>query len=356
MNSLPSLSPSFDCFYLCALCSLSFSFDVDSTYYVHSTIHTPNSFNDMFPSASEYTWFTFLPITTANEFSAESTVNNTLTSPFPLQLATLPPSTSYPTILDGGEGHVNEPLISTFPMQPSMLPATSSFRIQPQPSTQPPTTSYCTVFHVGEGRLNDPLISMFSLQPSTLPATTSFPTQPKTMACIQLPLLSSFPVVSFFSSLSTIPPPHDGLNSTTSFISFDSSQPPPAPRVSTHMHHPLSSLTPLAQQCYREPNEVLNFGHMDIVCSLCLALHWLDEHNNNSTSSPTFGQCCHLGKALLHPLPDPPVPFCDLFTGDSPQSNDFHLHIRQYNCALAFTSFWANEQLINMHGGGPWVF
>jgi hypothetical protein len=95
---------------------------------------------------------------------------------------------------------------------------------------------------------------------------------------------------------------------------------------------------------------------MDVVCCLCLALHWLDECNNDSISRPTFGLCCHSGKVLLDRLPDPPLPLHNLFTQNSPWSNNFRLHIRQYNAALAFTSFSANEQLINTRGGRPWVF
>jgi hypothetical protein len=244
----------------------------------------------MFPTPSQYTSITFLPITTPNNFS-------------------------HPMFRGGGGRHVIDPLTCTFPLQR------------------------------GDGLQNVPP-----------PATSSFHIQLETIPRIQLPLMSSFPVPSNSSSPSTVPPPEHSLYSSISFISFDSTLPPAAPCAATHVLPPPSSLAPLGRHCYSEPNEVLTFSCMDFVCSVCLALHWLDECNNDSTSSPTFGRCCHHGKVLLHPLPDPPLPLCDLFTADCPRSTDFHHHIRQYNCTFAFTSFRANEQLINVCGGGPWVF
>jgi Helitron helicase-like domain at N-terminus len=115
-------------------------------------------------------------------------------------------------------------------------------------------------------------------------------------------------------------------------------------------------IQPLARRSYTEPNDVISFGRMDKLCPRCLAKHWVNERTKRKKSSPTYGPCCHTGKVHLDFLPDPPHALRDLYTGDSPQSKDFRLHIRQYNCALAFASFMANEKDVNSRGRGPWVY
>jgi hypothetical protein len=92
-------------------------------------------------------------------------------------------------------------------------------------------------------------------------------------------------------------------------------------------------------------------------CTHCAAFHWLDERLKRSAkSSPMFSLCCHNGKVSLERLPDPPEELYKLFTEDSTQAKEFRESIRQYNCALAFTSFGAKEQDVNSGGGGPWVW
>jgi hypothetical protein len=55
-------------------------------------------------------------------------------------------------------------------------------------------------------------------------------------------------------------------------------------------------------------------------------------------------------------LPDPPQDLQLLLTAPSPQAKEFREKIRQYNSALAFTSFTAREKNNNSGGRGPWIW
>jgi hypothetical protein len=95
---------------------------------------------------------------------------------------------------------------------------------------------------------------------------------------------------------------------------------------------------------------------MDVVCEHCRALHWSFERLKESTEQePKFSRCCHNGKVSLTKLPVPPEELLELLTGDSTDSRRFREQIRQYNCALAFTSFVAKETIPSA-GGGPWIW
>jgi len=83
----------------------------------------------------------------------------------------------------------------------------------------------------------------------------------------------------------------------------------------------------------------------------------LDERLKDSPiSSPHFCQCCHHGKVRLDSLLDPPEELRSLLTSQSTKANEFRERIRQYNSALALTSFTAKETNDNIAGGGPWVW
>jgi hypothetical protein len=123
-----------------------------------------------------------------------------------------------------------------------------------------------------------------------------------------------------------------------------------------HVSLASSTILPLARQRFLEPNNVISLGCMDKVCLHCLAKHWANKCTTQKKSTPSYCSCCHHGKVLLNLLPDPPPALRLLFTGDSPQCKNFWLHIRQYNCALSFVSFSANEMDLNSGSGGPWVF
>lgn len=96
---------------------------------------------------------------------------------------------------------------------------------------------------------------------------------------------------------------------------------------------------------------------MNVTCNLCSAFHWAAERiKHSSLSSPQFSRCCHHGKVFLDPLPVPPEELQTLFTAQSTQAKEFRVKIRQYNSALAFTSFTTNKKDVNSGGGGPWVW
>ena len=114
---------------------------------------------------------------------------------------------------------------------------------------------------------------------------------------------------------------------------------------------------PHGRRPYVEPIEELAFGYMNARCRHCHALHWLAERlKRSSLSSPQFSLCCHNGKVLLPSLPHPPQQLHRLFVDDTTDAKQFREKIRQYNCALAFTSFTAKELDVNSRGGGPWVW
>ena len=115
-----------------------------------------------------------------------------------------------------------------------------------------------------------------------------------------------------------------------------------------------SSSIPLARQLYSEPFQAVSFGEMNIVCSFCKALHWAYERVKGSAeSTPRFSHCCHGGKIQLEQLPHPPPELERLFNGSSSQSSPFKKRIRQYNAALAFTSFVTEETHEQPQGRGP---
>ncbi|TFY55103.1 hypothetical protein EVG20_g9444 [Dentipellis fragilis] len=113
---------------------------------------------------------------------------------------------------------------------------------------------------------------------------------------------------------------------------------------------------PAGRRPYVEPVIPFSLGSMDAQCLHCGAFHWLEERVGGNRTRPEFGRCCFHGIVRLEPIPDPPPRLRALLIGDDEQSREFRLHIRQYNCALAFTSFSANEQNINTGGGGPWIW
>jgi len=88
----------------------------------------------------------------------------------------------------------------------------------------------------------------------------------------------------------------------------------------------------------------------------CCAKHWLAEHMKNGSHLPTFGRCCHHGKVQLEWLPDPPHALKILFTLQSAEVKDFCHYIHRYNTALAFTSYAAHEQDVNLRGRGLWTY
>ncbi|KAI8532314.1 hypothetical protein RHMOL_Rhmol11G0204200 [Rhododendron molle] len=100
-----------------------------------------------------------------------------------------------------------------------------------------------------------------------------------------------------------------------------------------------------------------NLGNMDIKCTHCKALHWMDERlTKSSTSNPLFGTCCFQGKIKLPTLTTPPPPIRALYDGDDDQSISFRKHTREYNATNAFTSLGATLDPRMLTGRGPTSF
>ncbi|EIW56296.1 uncharacterized protein TRAVEDRAFT_150795, partial [Trametes versicolor FP-101664 SS1] len=118
------------------------------------------------------------------------------------------------------------------------------------------------------------------------------------------------------------------------------------------------SQVPPARRTYVERSVQLHtLGRMDVECSICGALHWLDERLSKSTAtSPRFGFCCDSGRVLLPALPPPPPLLRQLLSGNDSAAREFRTHIRQYNAALSFVSLGVRVQESINDGRGPYVF
>jgi hypothetical protein len=114
--------------------------------------------------------------------------------------------------------------------------------------------------------------------------------------------------------------------------------------------------TPIGRQPYNGNWRLPSFGRMSHSCTHCDALHWVTEHVSGTVTKPEFGRCCQHGAVKLDPLPDPPGDLYTLLTDGGLPSRRFRTLIRQYNSALTFTSFTANQQDVNTGGRGPWVW
>ena len=84
---------------------------------------------------------------------------------------------------------------------------------------------------------------------------------------------------------------------------------------------------------------------MNICCSFCGALHWLDERVSSSrVRNPEFGMCCAHGKVKLAPLHVPPSPLYNLFMADTPQGVNFF-----FSCTLFITTICTVHLFIESH-------
>ncbi|XP_058217651.1 uncharacterized protein LOC131328777 isoform X1 [Rhododendron vialii] len=98
-------------------------------------------------------------------------------------------------------------------------------------------------------------------------------------------------------------------------------------------------------------------GKMDILCSHCQALHWMDEKlARSSKKNPLFGTCCLQGTIKLHLLSTPPPPLKALYDGDDVRSKSFRSNTRDYNAANAFTSLGTTLDPRVLSGRGPTPF
>jgi len=113
---------------------------------------------------------------------------------------------------------------------------------------------------------------------------------------------------------------------------------------------------PEAQRPFSPAWQVHDLGHIDVVCSGCGALHWMDEKLSASTCNYIiFGMCCFSGKMDLPKLHEPPE-LLELLTGTDDIAKNFCKDIRSYNNALAMTSLGCKTDSSVNQGGGPYVF
>ncbi|KIL69116.1 hypothetical protein M378DRAFT_56848, partial [Amanita muscaria Koide BX008] len=93
---------------------------------------------------------------------------------------------------------------------------------------------------------------------------------------------------------------------------------------------------------------------MNIECPKCHALHFACERlSSSSLRNPRFGICCLQGQVDLPPFPEWPRELKRLFH-DARDEHKFIENVRQYNCALAFTSL--GVKVHTFAGGAPASF
>ena len=100
----------------------------------------------------------------------------------------------------------------------------------------------------------------------------------------------------------------------------------------------------------------LVLGNMNILCSYCHALHWINEKVQASTiSEPIFTICCLRGLVRLPALKPLPPSLHSLYYTDANtvEGRHFKSLIRTYNSAIAFTSVnYRQNDRIDLRGGG----
>ncbi|KAH8983611.1 hypothetical protein EDB83DRAFT_2179945, partial [Lactarius deliciosus] len=69
-------------------------------------------------------------------------------------------------------------------------------------------------------------------------------------------------------------------------------------------------------------------GKMDVSCTSCQALHWIDERCVGSpVDNPVFGSCCMQGKVQIDFVEPIPNELRRLYEGSDQQAKEFHSHI-----------------------------
>lgn len=98
---------------------------------------------------------------------------------------------------------------------------------------------------------------------------------------------------------------------------------------------------------------------MNVPCTHCKALHWIDEQlSKSSRQSSKFSLYCLEGGVSLLPLEQPPASLSTLLTLTAAQAIKFREDIWKYNRAFAFTSLGVNQDHSVNAGGSrsPPVF
>ncbi|OAD80295.1 hypothetical protein PHYBLDRAFT_137847 [Phycomyces blakesleeanus NRRL 1555(-)] len=89
--------------------------------------------------------------------------------------------------------------------------------------------------------------------------------------------------------------------------------------------------------------EVDNKREMNVECSSCRALMWMDKRNGKaSLRNPTFSMCCGNRTSVLPSLEPTPPAIAELLNNRTRDEKQFLSKIRSYNGTLSFTSLGAN--------------
>ncbi|CAG8821661.1 25126_t:CDS:2, partial [Gigaspora margarita] len=64
-------------------------------------------------------------------------------------------------------------------------------------------------------------------------------------------------------------------------------------------------------------------GSMDLKCSHCYVLHWIEEKVAGSVTNPVFSTCCANRKVQLPIINQPPEPLLSLLTEEDSRSRNF---------------------------------
>ncbi|CAG8670847.1 2623_t:CDS:2, partial [Acaulospora morrowiae] len=75
-------------------------------------------------------------------------------------------------------------------------------------------------------------------------------------------------------------------------------------------------------------------GEMNVECSQCQALHWIEEKVAGSIRAPIFGMCCAKGKVKLPPIGQPPVPLLNLLIDEDSRSHLDPITLEQLQAML----------------------
>ncbi|KAI3878605.1 hypothetical protein MKW98_027910 [Papaver atlanticum] len=93
---------------------------------------------------------------------------------------------------------------------------------------------------------------------------------------------------------------------------------------------PVTTYNSEGSQTNMHTNVRHSLKHMDVKCTHCGALHWMDERlMKSSRKKPKFGTCCLEGKIKLPPLQVPPKELMELYEGNGYLARLFRSKIRR---------------------------
>ncbi|KAK4206842.1 hypothetical protein QBC37DRAFT_380686 [Rhypophila decipiens] len=100
-----------------------------------------------------------------------------------------------------------------------------------------------------------------------------------------------------------------------------------------------------------------HLGAMNVECSSCGALHWIDERlTDSSAGNPKFDSCCGKGSVTFPPFPDLPPFLRATLRSDDPRARDIQNNLRKYNNIFQFTSVRCETTVHGIQRAGPMDF